>query len=185
VRNKADKAGDREIAHIVRAGWFREVNVKSKDSYRMRLLLTQRRNLKRQFFDIGNAVRHSIKTFGLKIGRVSRGEFKGADPRVGSGRSTDRGTDRLHTSDAGRCGNNISGRTSWRSQLSGARSSVGDSCSFPKSAPSVRCRSRHRSMIRVGSRPSNLASTNFERIVSRELFKRGKKLPGVTSPICG
>jgi hypothetical protein len=32
--------------------------------------------------------------------------------------------------------------------------------------------------------PFNLASTNCERIVSRELFKRRKKLPGVASPIC-
>lgn len=109
---------------------------------------------------------------------------QGADPRVGSGRSTDGGTDRLHTSGAGRRGKNISGCTSWRSQLSGTTSSVGDSRSFPKSAPSARCCSRHRSMIRVGSCPSNLASTNFERIASGELFKRGKKLPGVTSPIC-
>ena len=42
--------------------------LKSKDSYRMRQLLTQRRNLKRKFFHIENAIRHSIKTFGLKVG---------------------------------------------------------------------------------------------------------------------
>jgi transposase len=60
----------------VRTGWFREVHIKSKESYRLRLLLTQRRNLKRKFHDIENAIRHSIKTFGLKVGKVSRGQFE-------------------------------------------------------------------------------------------------------------
>jgi transposase len=74
MRNKTDKAGARGIAHIVRTGWLREV--KSEDSYRLRLLLTQRRNLKRKFLDLDNAIRHSIKAFGLKVGHVSRGEFE-------------------------------------------------------------------------------------------------------------
>jgi transposase len=60
----------------MRTGWFREVHVKSEESYRLRLLLTQRRNLKRKFLDIENAIRHSIKTFGLKVGQVSRGTFE-------------------------------------------------------------------------------------------------------------
>ena len=60
----------------MRTGWFREVHVKSEESYRLRLLLTQRRNLKRKFLDIENAIRHSIKTFGLKVGKVSRGQFE-------------------------------------------------------------------------------------------------------------
>ena len=76
MRNKTDKADARGIAHIVRTGWFREVHVKSEESYRLRLLLTQRRNLKRKFLDIENAIRHSIKTFGLRVGDVSRGQFE-------------------------------------------------------------------------------------------------------------
>jgi transposase len=76
MRNKTDKADARGIAHIMRTGWFREVHVKSDESYRLRLLLTQRRNLKRKFLDIENAIRHSIKTFGLKVGQVSRGQFE-------------------------------------------------------------------------------------------------------------
>jgi transposase len=76
MRNKTDKADARGIAHIMRTGWFREVHVKSDASYRRRLLLTQRRNLKRKFLDVENAIRHSIKTFGLRLGKVSRGEFE-------------------------------------------------------------------------------------------------------------
>jgi transposase len=37
---------------------------------------TQRRHLKRKFLDIENAIRHSIKTFGLRLGNVSRGQFE-------------------------------------------------------------------------------------------------------------
>jgi hypothetical protein len=36
-------------------GTFREVHVKSEESYRRRLPLTQRRNLKREFLDIENS----------------------------------------------------------------------------------------------------------------------------------
>ena len=76
MRNKTDKADACGVAHIVRTGWFREVHIKSEESYRLRLLLTQRRNLKRKFLDIENSIRHSIKTFGLRLGKVSRGEFE-------------------------------------------------------------------------------------------------------------
>jgi transposase len=37
MRNKTDKADARGIAHIMRTGWFREVHVKSDESYRLRL----------------------------------------------------------------------------------------------------------------------------------------------------
>jgi transposase len=36
----------------------------------------RQRNLKRESLDIENAIRHSIKTFGLKVGHVSRGQFE-------------------------------------------------------------------------------------------------------------
>ena len=41
----------------------------------MRLLLTHRRNLKRKFLDLENAIRHSLKSFGIKLGGTSRGKF--------------------------------------------------------------------------------------------------------------
>jgi transposase len=77
------KADARGIAHIMRTRWFREVHVKSDASYRLRLLLTQRRNLKRKFLDIENAIRHSIKTFGLRLGRVGQRRIRGAGARAG------------------------------------------------------------------------------------------------------
>jgi len=74
-RNKTDEKDALGIAHIMRTGWFRAAHVKSEECYRMRLLLTHRRNLKRKFLDLENAVRHSLKSFGIKLGGTSRGRF--------------------------------------------------------------------------------------------------------------
>jgi transposase len=56
-RNKTDAADALGIAHIMRTGWFRKVHIKSEACYRLRLLLTHRRNLKRKFLDLENAIR--------------------------------------------------------------------------------------------------------------------------------
>ncbi|MBZ9699275.1 MULTISPECIES: IS110 family transposase [unclassified Mesorhizobium] len=74
-RNKTDAADALGIAHIMRTGWFRQAHIKTQDCYQMRLLLTHRRNLKRKFLDLENAVRHSLKAFGIKLGGTSRGAF--------------------------------------------------------------------------------------------------------------
>ena len=76
MRNKTDRNDARGLAHILRTGWFRPVHIKSDESYRMRLLLTARRNMKRKFLDIENTVRHSLKAFGIRLGQVSRGRFE-------------------------------------------------------------------------------------------------------------
>jgi transposase len=77
-RNKTDAADALGIAHIVRAGWYRTAYVKSAECYRLRLLLTQRRNLKRKFLDIENPIRHSLKAFGVRLNKVGRGAFEKA-----------------------------------------------------------------------------------------------------------
>ena len=74
-RNKTDKADALGIAHIMRTGWFRQAHIKSESCYRLRLLLTQRRNLKAKFLDLENTIRHSLKAFGIKLGGTSRGAF--------------------------------------------------------------------------------------------------------------
>ena len=76
MRNKTDRNDARGLAQILRTGWFRAVHVKSDESYRMRLLLIGRRNMKRKFLDIENAIRHSLKAFGIRLGQVSRGRFE-------------------------------------------------------------------------------------------------------------
>lgn len=74
-RNKTDEKDALGLAHIMRTGWFRQAHVNTEGCYRMRLLLTHRRNLKRKFLDLENAIRHSLKSFGVKLGGTSRGKF--------------------------------------------------------------------------------------------------------------
>ena len=74
-RNKTDAADALGIAHIMRTGWFRQAHIKTEDCYRVRLLLVQRRNLKRKFLDLENAIRHSLKVFGIRLGKVGRGSM--------------------------------------------------------------------------------------------------------------
>jgi transposase len=74
-RNKTDKADALGLAHLMRTGWFRQAHIKSEACYRLRLLLTHRRNLKRKFLDLENAIRHSLKAFGIRLHRTGRGGF--------------------------------------------------------------------------------------------------------------
>ena len=74
-RNKTGAADALGIAHLMRTGWFRQAHIKTQSCYRVRLLLSQRRNLKRKFLDLENAIRHSLKAFGIRLGKVGRGSF--------------------------------------------------------------------------------------------------------------
>jgi len=76
MRNKTDRNDARGLAHMMRTGWFRQVYVKSDNSHRLRILLTNRRMLKRKFIDIENAIRGTLKVFGIKMNRSTRGNFE-------------------------------------------------------------------------------------------------------------
>lgn len=76
-RNKTDATDALGIAHIVRTGWYRQAHVKTESCYRLKLLL-RRRNLKRKFLDLENSIRHSLKAFGIRLGKVGRGGFEKA-----------------------------------------------------------------------------------------------------------
>lgn len=77
-RNKTDATDALGITHIMRTGWFRQAHIKTEGAYRIRLLLVQRRNLKRKFLDLENAIRHSLKVFGIRLGKVGRGSMERA-----------------------------------------------------------------------------------------------------------
>ena len=77
-RNKTDAADALGLAHLMRTGWFRQAYVKTEGAYRLKLLLTHRRNLKRKFLDLENAIRHSLKSFGVRLNKVGRGGFEQA-----------------------------------------------------------------------------------------------------------
>ncbi len=77
-RNKTDAADALGIAHLVCTGWYKSAHIKSEACYRLRLLLTHRRNLKRKFLDLENAIRHSLKAFGIRLNKVGRAGFDAA-----------------------------------------------------------------------------------------------------------
>ncbi|MFN3212415.1 MAG: IS110 family transposase [Henriciella sp.] len=76
MRNKTDRNDARGLAQMMRTGWFRQVHVKSDESHRMRVLLGNRRLLKRKFLDVENAIRGTLKVFGVKLNRTTRGRFE-------------------------------------------------------------------------------------------------------------
>lgn len=75
-RNKTDAKDALGIAHIMRTGWFKTAHVKTEACYRLRLLLVHRRNLKRKFLDLENAIRHSLKAFGIRLNKTGRAAFE-------------------------------------------------------------------------------------------------------------
>jgi transposase len=79
MRNKTDRNDARGIAQMVRLGWFRPVHVKSLENQKLRTLLANRKLLKRKLIDLENHIRGAIRTYGLRVGHVSRKTF---DARV-------------------------------------------------------------------------------------------------------
>lgn len=76
-RNKTDRNDALGIAQMMRMGWFQAVHVKSPEAQRLRLLLANRRLLKRKLVDLENHIRGALRAFGLKVGPVARGAYEG------------------------------------------------------------------------------------------------------------
>lgn len=76
MHNKTDRNDARGIAQMMRTGWYRKVHVKSRESQELRLLLVNRRTLVNKRRDIENAIRGTLKVFGLKVGQVGRLRFE-------------------------------------------------------------------------------------------------------------
>jgi transposase len=75
--NKNDRNDARALAQVVRSGWFKVVHVKSVESQELRTLLITREFLVNKVRDHENEIRGVLRPFGLKVGRVSAGEFEG------------------------------------------------------------------------------------------------------------
>jgi transposase len=76
MRNKTDRNDARGIAQMMRLGWFRAVHVKDTEMQKMRTLLTNRKLLKRKLVDIENHIRGALRTYGLFVGAVGRGQYE-------------------------------------------------------------------------------------------------------------
>jgi transposase len=79
MTHKTDRNDARGIAQVLRTGWFRPVHVKTARSQEQRTLLTARKTMLEQAFDVENTIRGVLKGHGLKVGRVTRTTFA---PRV-------------------------------------------------------------------------------------------------------
>ena len=74
--NKTDPNDAYGLAQIVRTGWYREVELKSMASYRLRLLIAARARHHRVRTGLYNQIRGLLKTFGVVLGRGKGGTFE-------------------------------------------------------------------------------------------------------------
>ena len=65
--NKADKNDAYGLAQIVKAGWYREVGVKSLVSHTIRSMLGARAQLVGMRVEVTNQIRGILKTFGIVL----------------------------------------------------------------------------------------------------------------------
>lgn len=72
---KTDRNDARGLAQIVRCGWYKPVHIKSQASQRLRVLLNNRQLVLSKRKDIENHIRATLRSFGLKMGRVWTGRF--------------------------------------------------------------------------------------------------------------
>jgi transposase len=74
--NKADKNDAYGLAQIVRAGWYREVGVKSLDSHTVRSMLGARAQLVGMRVEVTNQIRGILKTFRIVLPKRTGAPFE-------------------------------------------------------------------------------------------------------------
>jgi transposase len=74
--NKSDQNDARGLAELIRAGWYREVKIKSEESQQTRGILVARSRLVAIRRDIENQVRSMVKEYGLTFKRAIGAAFR-------------------------------------------------------------------------------------------------------------
>lgn len=67
---KTDRNDARGLAQMMRTGWLKVVHVKDESAQKLRALLHSRRCLLDKRLDLENHIRGTLRSFGLKLGRV-------------------------------------------------------------------------------------------------------------------
>jgi transposase len=80
--NKTDRNDAVGLAQIVRTGWFKQVRIKTRDSYQVRSLLTARDVLVGIRVKLENEIRGLLRTFGVLFGKKVGGFSQRADEIV-------------------------------------------------------------------------------------------------------
>jgi len=73
---KTDRNDARGMAQLMRMGWFRPVHVKTLPAQEVRALLTGRKLLLGKLRDIELGIRGLLRGFGLKVGKISKGNYE-------------------------------------------------------------------------------------------------------------
>ena len=74
---KSDRNDARNIAQLMRLGWFRPVHCKSMSAQETRAILTARKLVQSKLLDVENSLRGILRGFGLKVGETTRTSFAG------------------------------------------------------------------------------------------------------------
>jgi transposase len=70
-RIKNDKNDARGLAQLARTGWYKAVHVKSDECRSLHTLVAGRKQLVNTRLELENHIRGTLKTFGIKLGRVT------------------------------------------------------------------------------------------------------------------
>ena len=74
---KSDRNDARNIAQLMRLGWFRPVHCKSLAAQEVRAMLTARKLVQSKLLDVENSLRGILRGFGLKVGKTNKTGFAG------------------------------------------------------------------------------------------------------------
>ena len=74
---KSDRNDARNIAQLIRLGWFQAVHCKSIEAQQARAVLTARKLLQSKLLDTENSLRGLLRGFGLKVGKTTHRSFAG------------------------------------------------------------------------------------------------------------
>jgi transposase len=69
---KSDRNDARNIAQLMRLGWFRPVHCKSISAQETRAMLTARKLIQSKLQDVENSLRGLLRGFGLKVGKTTK-----------------------------------------------------------------------------------------------------------------
>jgi transposase len=72
---KSDRNDARNIAQLMRLGWFQPVHCKSIEAQETRAVLTARKLLQSKLLDTENSLRGILRGFGLKVGKTTSRTF--------------------------------------------------------------------------------------------------------------
>lgn len=72
---KSDRNDARNIAQLMRLGWFRPVHCKSMSAQEIRAMLTARKLVQSKLQDVENSLRGILRGFGLKVGKTTKRNF--------------------------------------------------------------------------------------------------------------